>query len=95
MVVGCSNFMKNDYLDGLMASFFFNSVDWLLKDEGLISIRSRGMGNRPLKEIEPTLQQAVVYANILLVPFLLILAGLWHWWWRRRWIKKRVARLLE
>ena len=95
MVVGCSNFMKNDYLDGLMASFFFNSVDWLLQDEGLISIRSRGMGNRPLKEIEPTLQQAVVYANILLVPFLLILAGLLHWWWRRRWIKKRVARLLE
>jgi len=95
MVVGCSNFVKNDYLDGLMASFFFNSVDWLLQDEGLISIRSRGMGNRPLKEMEPTLQQAVVYADILLVPFLLILAGLIYWRWRRRRIKKRVARLLK
>lgn len=95
IVVGCSDFMKNDYLDGLMASFFFNSVDWLLQDEGLIGIRSRGMGNRPLKEIEPAMQQAMVYADILLVPFLLILVGLLHWRWRRRRIKKRVARLLE
>lgn len=95
IVVGCSDFMKDDYLDGLMASFFLNSVDWLLQDEGLIDIRSRGMGNRPLKEIEPVLQQAVVYADILLVPFLLILAGLIQWRWRRRRIKKRVARLLE
>ena len=95
IVVGCSDFMKNDYLDGLMASFFFNSVDWLLQDEGLIGIRSRGMGNRPLEEMEPALQQAVVYADILLVPLLLILAGLISWRWRRRRIKKRVARLLE
>jgi gliding-associated putative ABC transporter substrate-binding component GldG len=95
IVVGCSDFMKNDYLDGLMASFFFNSVDWLLQDEGLISIRSRGMGNRPLKEIAPGMQQAMVYADIILVPLLLILAGLIYWRWRRRRIKKRVARLLE
>lgn len=95
VVVGCSDFMKNDYLDGLMASFFFNSVDWLLQDEGLIGIRSRGMGNRPLKEMEPAMQQVTVYADILLVPFLLILAGLIHWRWRRRRIKKRVARLLK
>jgi gliding-associated putative ABC transporter substrate-binding component GldG len=95
IVVGCSDFMKNDYLDGLMASFFFNSVDWLLQDEGLIGIRSRGMGNRPLKEIAPGMQQAVVYADILLVSLLLILTGLIYWWWRRRRIKKRVARLLK
>ena len=95
IVVGCSDFMKNDYLDGLMASFFFNSVDWLLQDEGLISIRSRGMGNRPLKELPPVMQQALVYADILLIPLLLILVGLIRWRWRRRWIKKRVARLLE
>ncbi len=95
IVVGCSDFMKNDYLDRLMASFFFNSIDWLLQDEGLIGIRSRGLGNRPLKKIEPALQQMVVYADILLVPLLLILAGLISWRWRRRRIKKRVARLLE
>ena len=95
ILVGCNDFMKDDFLDGLMASFFFNSVDWLLQDEGLIGIRSRGLGNRPLKELEPGLQQAVIYADILLVPLLLILAGLLHWRWRRRRIKKRVAELMK
>ncbi|OPX18797.1 MAG: hypothetical protein BZ151_12655, partial [Desulfobacca sp. 4484_104] len=95
ILVGCNDFMKDDFLDGLMASFFFNSIDWLLQDEGLIGIRSRGLGNRPLKELEPGLQQAVIYADILLVPLLLILAGLLHWRWRRRRIKKRIARLMK
>jgi len=94
VVVGCDSFIKDDYLDGLMASFFFNTVDWLLQDEGLISIRSRGLGNRPLKEIDPVWQRLVAYANILLMPLLLIVAGLLHWRWRRRRIRKRVARLL-
>ncbi len=95
VVVGCRNFVRDDYLDGLMASFFFNTVDWLLQDEGLISIRSRGLGNRPLREIDPLWQRVVAYANILLMPLLLIFAGLIHWRWRRLRIKKRIARLLE
>ena len=46
----------------------------------------------PGREITPAL---ISDADILLVPLLLILAGLISWRWRRRRIKKRVARLLE
>ncbi|MBN2333167.1 MAG: GldG family protein [Deltaproteobacteria bacterium] len=95
LVVGCSSFMKDDYLDGLMASFFFNAVDWLLQDQGLIGIRSRGLGSRPLTEIDPLWQQMVAYANILLVPLLLIIIGLIRWRWRWQRIKRRVERLLQ
>jgi ABC-type uncharacterized transport system involved in gliding motility auxiliary subunit len=55
VVVGDGDFVTDQYLRSpINLTLFLNIVDWLTspEGEGLISIRSREVTNRPLKEIE-------------------------------------------
>jgi cytochrome oxidase assembly protein ShyY1 len=55
----------------------------MAQDEDLISIRSKTITDRPLKEISPASRKAVKFVNILGTPLLAIVAGLIHWRMRR------------
>jgi len=63
--------------------FLQNLVDWLVADEALISIRSKG-GPRPLEPIEAGRKTFLTYANVVGVPALLVLFGIVRWAFRRR-----------
>ena len=53
-------------------NFVSNAVDWLSDDTGLIELRTKGITNRPLKQLEDGERTIVKYANVL-GPIILVL----------------------
>ncbi|XOV94550.1 MAG: GldG family protein [Bacteroidota bacterium] len=49
-----------------------NAVDWLSDDTGLINLRTKGITNRPIEQIEDSTKNLLKYGNVL-APILLIL----------------------
>lgn len=80
LVVGNARFVNMGDQAGV--NFFLNIVDWLAQDEALISIRSKEIVYRPLKEISKGWRRVVKYIDIFFVPSMLIVFGLV--WWRIR-----------
>ncbi len=84
IVVGDSDFIKNEIpIDKRNLPFIMNMMDWLVQDEGLISMRSRGVTDRPLEEITDFKKSLVKYVNIFGVSLVLIGFGLIRWKIRR------------
>ena len=63
--------------------FLQNLVDWLVADDDLIGIRSKG-GPRMLEAVEPGRQQLLTYANVVGLPLLFALFGTLRWAFRRK-----------
>lgn len=57
-------------------NFLANAVDWLSDDTGLMSLRTKGVSSRPLKEITERRVFFLKYLNFLLPLVLLIAYGL-------------------
>jgi len=53
-------------------SLMVNSIDWLSDDTGLITLRTKGVSSRPIKELEDSKRAFIKWLNFLL-PILLIL----------------------
>jgi gliding-associated putative ABC transporter substrate-binding component GldG len=53
-------------------SLAVNSVDWLANNSGLIALRTKGVTNRPIKNIKDSTKTALKYFN-LFFPLLLVL----------------------
>ncbi|MBL8003146.1 MAG: Gldg family protein [Flavobacteriales bacterium] len=67
-----------------------NAVDWLTDSTGLIELRNKGVGFRPLKETDDATRTAIKWA-MLLVPVLAVLAhGLFRSRWRKRQRQQRM-----
>lgn len=49
-----------------------NAIDWLADDTGLISLRTKGVISRPIRELEETTRVILKYANFL-IPILLVI----------------------
>jgi len=66
--------------------FFLNVVDYLTskEGEGLISIRSKQVQDRPLRETTAGVRTAIKILNIVLMPLLVVLYGLVRWQFSRR-----------
>ncbi len=76
IVIGDSDFIKNPLIDKTMESFFMNMLDWCTDNSGLINIRSKGIKLRLLKETTESTKLFVKVFNIIVVPILLILLGI-------------------
>jgi gliding-associated putative ABC transporter substrate-binding component GldG len=63
-------------------ALLLNVVDWLVGDDDLLAVRSRGMRAAPLADIGEARRRTVKYGNIVGLPGLVVLAGLTRW--RRR-----------
>lgn len=83
-VVADGDFVVDGYAQAGNLLLAQNIVDWLSLDEGLISIRGKTITSRPLEEISPAAKKWIKWLNILGVPVLLILFGLFRWSSRRR-----------
>jgi ABC-type uncharacterized transport system involved in gliding motility auxiliary subunit len=83
VVVGDGTFMADQYGTNSNIAFFLNMVDWLSMDAGLISIRSREVTDRPLREISSGWKKFVKNANTFGSPLLVVIFGLGYWQVRR------------
>jgi gliding-associated putative ABC transporter substrate-binding component GldG len=79
------NFLRN-YPDNLL--FFQNVVDSLSLGDDLIAIRSKGVTERPLKELSESTRAAVRYGNIFSLTAVVVLLGVGRYFLRR---KRRAA----
>jgi gliding-associated putative ABC transporter substrate-binding component GldG len=86
IVVGDSDFIKDAFLrsapDNLV--FFQNIVDSLSLDEDLINIRSKGVSDRPLKELSDGAKAAIRYLNIFGLTIVAVAFGMIRYYIRRR-----------
>ena len=86
IVVGDSDFITDGFLrnnpDNL--TLFQNLVDTLSFDEALISIRSKGVTSRPIKELTDGSRATIRYLNIFGLTLLVIAFGMLRYFMRRK-----------
>ncbi len=87
VVIGNSKFITDNFLsnspDNL--NFFQNSVDLLSFDKDLISIRSKGISSRPIKEdLSDSSRAAIRYLNVFGVTIVVLAFGMIRYFSRRR-----------
>jgi len=84
IVVSDSDFVSDDFIGAPgNAQFLLNSIDWLSEDDSLISIRSKDIESRPIKELDPAIQRLIRYLSVSIPPILSILMGIALWMYRK------------
>ena len=82
ILVGDGDFAINGYgqaahqLNPDNVNLMVNSIDFLSDDTGLISLRTKGINSRPLKQIADSTKTTLKYLNFLLPIILIILFGI-------------------
>ncbi len=86
VVVGTGNAILDNMINqfGANSLFLQNAVDWLTLGEDLISIRSRGATDRPLKDLSERAKTGVRFLVTFGIPLLVTLFGIVRWAGRRR-----------
>lgn len=86
IVVGDSDFINDDFARGNLNNliFFQNLVDSLSLDEDLINIRSKGISDRPIKELTDGKKAAIRYINIFGLTIVVVLFGMIRYYMRRK-----------
>ena len=80
---GDSDFAANGFL-GVQGNrdLFLNTVNWLAQQENLISIRPHDPEDRRIT-LTADQERRIFYLTVLIVPGLILLAGVQTWWRRR------------
>ncbi|HXP86686.1 MAG TPA: GldG family protein [Bryobacteraceae bacterium] len=83
VVVGSSRWVSNGFLafNG-NRDLFMNMINWLSSDEDLISIRPKEPEDRPLN-MNSRQMTMMFYSSVLMIPLLVVVAGVGVWWRRR------------
>jgi ABC-type uncharacterized transport system involved in gliding motility auxiliary subunit len=80
---GDSDFASNGALGaGGNRDLFLNTVNWLAQQENLIAIRPRDPEDRRIT-LTADQERRIFYLTVLIVPGLVLLAGVQTWWRRR------------
>ena len=81
VAISSGRFLEDNYLQQFRENILFieNLLDWLSQGEDLITIRSRGITAHPLRQIHEPMKSLVKYGNIVGVPFLIVLFGIFRW----------------
>ncbi len=89
LVVADSEFATDEFIEAPgNAQFLLNCIDWLAEDDSLISIRSKRVESRPIRQLTPSLQKVIKYATVLTPSVLTVIGGLIIWTVRKR---RRIA----
>ncbi|MBI4812732.1 GldG family protein [Candidatus Falkowbacteria bacterium] len=86
IMVGDSDFLRDNFIRQNPGNllFFQNLVDSLSLDEDLINIRSKGVTERPIKELSESAKAAVRYGNIFGMTLVVVIFGMARYFIRRR-----------
>jgi ABC-type uncharacterized transport system involved in gliding motility auxiliary subunit len=71
-------------------SLMVNSIDYLSDDTGLIELRTKGVTNRPINQIEDGKKAFLKYFNFLLPLLLVIIYGIFRSQYNRNLRNKRM-----
>ena len=83
VVFGDSDFVANQWL-GIPGNrdLFLNAVNWLAQQENMIAIRPRDPEDRRIT-LTRDQQSRIFWLTVLIIPGLILLAGIQTWWRRR------------
>jgi gliding motility-associatede transport system auxiliary component len=82
-VIGDSDFATNGLIGaGRNADLFMNAVNWLAQQEDLIAIRPKDPEDRRIT-LTAEQERRIFFLTVLIVPGLVLLAGVQTWWRRR------------
>ncbi len=84
VVIGGSAFIQDQFFSPGNQALALNLMDWLVLDEALLAIRTRGLAAAPLDELDEGERARIRYANVIGLPLLFILFGLARWRLRER-----------
>ena len=84
VVIGGSSFVDDQFLAPGNQALVLNLLDWLLQDDALLAVRTRGLDAAPLVELSDEQRGLVRYANVIGIPLALILFGILRWRLRER-----------
>jgi hypothetical protein len=80
LVAGGYTFVLDDFLSKPSEALALNLLDWLVQDEALLSVRTRGLVAAPLNDkISDAHRSALKYANIVGLPLAFVGFGLVRW----------------
>ena len=79
VVLGGSSILRDEYTSESNHAFVLNLLDWMLLDDAMLSIRTRGLTVAPLGEVSDTTRHAMKYLNMLGLPAALVAFGLVRW----------------
>lgn len=79
LVAGGSAFITDQFMSPGNQALVLNLIDWLLMDEGLLAMRSRGLSAAPVDDLGDGTRSLVKWGNILGLPILFIAFGLVRW----------------
>lgn len=80
IVFGTSRFVRTDFPPKTQNfSVFMNFMDWSVQDDLLLSIRSKGVAMRPIKEMPESVRLLVKYGLIIALPLFVLFLGLFVW----------------
>jgi ABC-type uncharacterized transport system involved in gliding motility auxiliary subunit len=82
VVIGDSDFATNRFAQEGNPDLFMNSINWLSKDEDLISIRPKSQTDRRVSMTEAD-QNQLFWITLILMPLATIGSGVYIWWKRR------------
>jgi len=91
VVAGGAAFIGDQFFAEGNQALLLNIMDWLARDDALLSVRTRGLKAVPLRDVDESTRGLVKYSNIVGVPLLLILYGVVRW--RRRESRRASAAL--
>lgn len=79
LVAGGSAFIQDQFGGKANEAFILNMVDWLVMDEAMLTVRSRGLAAAPLAETSDGGRNAMKLANIIGLPLAFVAFGLGRW----------------
>jgi len=86
MVLGSSRFILSNYLsrESQNLEFILNVLGDYASDGALSGISSRAVNLYPLPELPENVQEFYKYANIIVLPGIFALYGMWRMWKRNQ-----------
>jgi ABC-type uncharacterized transport system involved in gliding motility auxiliary subunit len=84
VVIGGSSFVDDQFLAPGNQALVLNLLDWLLLDDALLAVRTRGLDAAPLAELDDERRSLIRYVNVIGLPLALVLFGVARWRLRER-----------
>jgi len=84
LIAGGATFIQDQFLSMGNQALLLNLMDWLVLDDAMLAVRSRGLEAAPLKELTDGQRNAVKYVNMLGLPLVFVAFGIVRWRVRER-----------
>lgn len=82
LVAATESLLTDDFMNKGNDTLLLNMMDWLMKDDSLLTVRSRGMAAASLDDVGEARRRTFKYGNILGLPLSFVALGALRW--RRR-----------